>query len=104
PGEAYYLPFRHRPHRPAQQELLPDSAPPSAADASAAIRNLPTIDSAEMAPLRALLEDPTVRKTAQNSKFDTLVLRRAGVRLAGVDFDTMIASYVLDPGRRSHGL
>lgn len=105
PGEAYYLPFRHRPHRPAQQELLPDSAPPSAADASAAaIRNLPPIDSAEMAPLRALLEDPTVRKTAQNSKFDTLVLRRAGVRLAGVDFDTMIASYVLDPGRRSHGL
>ncbi len=105
PGEAYYLPFRHRPHRPAQHELLPDSAPPSAADASAAaIRNLPPIGSAEMAPLRALLEDPTVRKTAQNSKFDTLALRRAGVRLAGVDFDTMIASYVLDPGRRSHGL
>ncbi|HEX6808787.1 MAG TPA: DNA polymerase I [Gemmatimonadaceae bacterium] len=105
PGEAYYLPFRHRPHRPAQHELLPDSAPPSAADASAgAIRNLPPIGSAEMAPLRALLEDPAVRKTAQNSKFDTLALRRAGVRLAGVDFDTMIASYVLDPGRRSHGL
>jgi len=104
PGEAYYLPFRHRPHRPAQHELLPDSAPPSAADASAAIRNLPAIDSTELAPLRALLEDPMVRKTAQNSKFDTLVLRRAGVRLAGVDFDTMIASYVLDPGRRSHGL
>jgi len=104
PGEAYYLPFRHRPHRPAQHELLPDSAPPSAADASASIRNLPAIDSAELAPLRALLEDPRVRKTAQNSKFDTLVLRRAGVRLAGVDFDTMIASYVLDPGRRSHGL
>lgn len=104
PGEAYYLPFRHRPHQLAQHELLPDSAPPSAADASAAIRNLPAFDSAEMAPLRALLEDPTVRKTAQNSKFDTLVLRRAGVRLAGVDFDAMIASYVLDPGRRSHGL
>ena len=104
PGEAYYLPFRHRPHRPAQHELLPDSAPPSAADASASIRNLPAIDSAELAPLCALLEDPRVRKTAQNSKFDTLVLRRAGVRLAGVDFDTMIASYVLDPGRRSHGL
>jgi len=104
PGEAYYLPFRHRPHRPAQHELLPDSAPPSAAGASASIRNLPAIDSAELAPLRALLEDPRVRKTAQNSKFDTLVLRRAGVRLAGVDFDTMIASYVLDPGRRSHGL
>ena len=45
-----------------------------------------------------------LRKTAQNSKYDILVLRRAGVRLQGLDFDTMLASYVLDPGRRSHGL
>ena len=105
PGEAYYLPFRHRPHRPAQQELLPDSAPASAADASAAaIRNLPPLDTDAMAPLRALLEAPGLRKTAHNAKYDSLVLRRAGVSLAGVDFDTMIASYVLDPGRRSHGL
>ena len=67
-------------------------------------RNLPAIDSPEMAPLRDLLEDPAVHKTAQNAKFDILVLRRAGIRLAGLDFDTMLASYVLDPGRRSHGL
>jgi DNA polymerase-1 len=33
-----------------------------------------------------------------------LVLRRAGIDLKGLDFDTMLASYVLDPGRRSHGL
>jgi DNA polymerase-1 len=103
PGEAYYLPFRHRVRRPAQQELLPD-APPSDAAAEAAIRNLPPLTSDALAPLRALLEDPTIRKTAQNAKFDMLALRRAGVRLAGVDFDTMIASYVLDPGRRAHGL
>src|SRR6185312_6778312 len=103
PGEAYYLPFRHRSRRPAQQELLPNDA--TVADAgAAAIRNLPPLTSDELAPLRALLEDPTVRKTVQNAKYDMLVLRRAGVMLAGVDFDTMIASYVLDPGRRSHGL
>jgi len=105
PGEAYYLPFRHRAHRPAQQELLPDAAQTAAADAAAAaIRNLPPITSPELAPLRALLEDPTIRKTAQNAKYGTLALRRAGVRLVGVDFDTMIASYVLDPGRRAHGM
>lgn len=106
PGEAYYLPFRHRAHRPAQHELLPDAAPTAAADAATAatIRNLPPLTSDEMAPFRALLEDSTVRKTAQNAKFDMLALRRAGVRIAGVDFDTMIASYVLDPGRRAHGL
>ncbi|HKV50915.1 MAG TPA: DNA polymerase I [Gemmatimonadaceae bacterium] len=105
PGEAFYLPFRHRAHRPAQQELLPDDAQTTSADAAAAaIRNLPPLTSLELAPLRAVLEDPSVRKTAQNAKYATLVLRRAGVRLAGIDFDTMIASYVLDPGRRAHGL
>ncbi len=81
-GEAYYLPFRHR--EPT--------------------RNLPPILSPELAPFRAILEDPGIPKTAQNAKYDLLVLRRAGVRLAGLDFDPMIASYVLDPGRRSHGL
>jgi len=68
------------------------------------IRNLPPLNSPEMQPLRALLADPTIRKTAQNAKYDVLVLRSMGVKLAGLDFDTMLASYVLDPGRRSHGL
>jgi len=58
----------------------------------------------EMKQLRDLLEDPTVRKAGQNSKYDMLVLRKAGIDLQGLDFDTMLASYVLDPGRRSHGL
>src|SRR6185436_4557367 len=66
--------------------------------------NLPPISSPEMAPLRELLEDASVKKTAQNGKYQTLVLRGAGLELRGVDFDTMIASYVLDPGRRSHDL
>ena len=68
------------------------------------VNNLPPLSSPEMEPLRALLEDETVRKTAQNAKYDVLVLRRAGVSLRGLDFDPMLASYVLDPGRRSHGL
>src|SRR5437763_12870628 len=57
-----------------------------------------------MAPLKALIEDQTVKKTAQNAKYDLLALRVAGVSLRGLDFDTMVASYVLDPGRRTHGL
>src|SRR2546430_13566095 len=32
------------------------------------------------------------------------VLRRHGVELAGVVYDSMLASFVLDPARRSHGL
>ena len=69
-----------------------------------AVRNLPHIHAEEMAPLRELLEDPAVRKTAQSAKYDLLAFRCAGLRLRGVDFDTMLASYLLAPERRSHGL
>lgn len=68
------------------------------------VRNLPPLTSEEMRPLRDLLEDPGVKKAAQNAKYDLLVLRKAGVNIRGLDFDTMLASYLLDPGRRSHGL
>ena len=68
------------------------------------VKNLPPLDDPAMAPLRALLEDPTVPKVAQNAKYDMLVLRRAGITLGGLVSDTMLSSYVLDPGRRSHGL
>ncbi|HEX6938150.1 MAG TPA: DNA polymerase I [Longimicrobiales bacterium] len=97
PGEAFYLPFAHR--APAAPAL--DAA--GAGDAGA-VRNLPPLTSPEMRPLAAMLEDPAVRKIGQNLKYDLLVLRRAGVELRGIEFDTMIASYVLDPGRREHGM
>jgi DNA polymerase I len=74
------------------------------ADGQPAVVNLPAITDPRMASLRGLLEDPSVSKTMQNAKFDVLLLRRAGVHVRGLTFDTMVASYVLDPGRRSHGL
>ena len=54
--------------------------------------------------LRPVLEDPAVEKIGQNLKYDMIVLRNAGVRLAGVRFDTMVASYLLDAGGRNHNL
>src|SRR5439155_578803 len=39
-----------------------------------------------------------------NIKYDWLVLRRAGIELAGVVYDSLLASFVLDPGRRSHAI
>ncbi len=54
--------------------------------------------------LGPLLADAGRKKIGQNLKFDTWILTRHGMPLAGPRFDTMIASYVLDPGRRSHGL
>src|SRR5207249_3619008 len=47
---------------------------------------------------------PAVPKAGHNVKYDWLVLRRAGVDLAGVAYDSMLASFVLDPGRRSHAI
>ena len=54
--------------------------------------------------LRPLLEDPEVEKVGQNLKYDMIVLRAAGVELAGLAYDTMVASYLLDAGRRNHNL
>ncbi|NIA22339.1 MAG: DNA polymerase I, partial [Anaerolineaceae bacterium] len=43
-------------------------------------------------------------KVAHNAKFDLAVLATAGITVRGPLFDTMIASYLLDPGSRRHGL
>jgi DNA polymerase-1 len=51
-----------------------------------------------------LLEDPQRPKCGQNAKYDMLVMSRYGVNMAGVVFDTMIASYLLNPTSRQHNL
>jgi DNA polymerase-1 len=47
--------------------------------------------------LRPILESADYPKALQNAKFDRLVLRCQGIKLAGVVFDSMLASYVLNP-------
>ncbi|MGD9285407.1 MAG: DNA polymerase I, partial [Desulfobacterales bacterium] len=54
--------------------------------------------------LKPILEDPTIKKIGQNIKYDWIVLTRHGVKLDGVVFDTMIASYLLNPSKRAHNL
>ena len=39
-----------------------------------------------------------------HAKRDRVVLERLGVRVAGLAFDALIASYLLDPGRRAYAL
>jgi DNA polymerase I len=50
------------------------------------------------------LADGAIAKIGHNIKFDCLVLEANGYSVDGVAFDTMIASYCLDPERRSHSL
>lgn len=54
--------------------------------------------------LRPVLEDPARPKCGHNLKYDLLVLRRAGVEMQGMEFDSMIASYLIDASRSSHGM
>jgi DNA polymerase I len=53
--------------------------------------------------LKPILESATYPKVLQNAKFDRLVFKNQGVNLQGVVFDTMLASYVLNPDN-SHNL
>jgi len=50
--------------------------------------------------LRPILESENYPKALQNAKFDRSILRCQGIKLAGVVFDTMLASYVLDPEQK----
>ncbi|MFP4416793.1 MAG: DNA polymerase I [Chitinispirillaceae bacterium] len=54
--------------------------------------------------LRSMLESEAVDKIGQNLKYDYQVFRNYGIVCKGLTFDTMIAAYLLDPGKRRHGL
>jgi DNA polymerase-1 len=82
PGEAYYVPLGHD-YLGAPAQIPRDRA---------------------LAILRPVLEDPDIRKTGQNIKYDLIVLQREGLRLAGISRDTMVLSYLLEPNWGKHGL
>jgi len=85
PGQAWYVPM--------------NLDPPIIEDAFGAWRG-----EAVLEHLRPLLEDPRIAKCGQNIKYDMMVLRTSGVRMAGVRTDTMIAAYLLEPQRRERNL
>ena len=63
----------------------------------------PDISSKEaFAALKPLLENPALGKVGHDLKFDLMMLAHEGIELKGLEFDTMLADYVLDPTRSSH--
>jgi DNA polymerase-1 len=82
PDEGYYVPVAHTGE--GHEEQLPREK--------------------VLALLKPVLESDSIAKVGQNLKYDLQVLHRAGIRLEGVRFDTMIAAYLVNPNRRSHGL
>jgi DNA polymerase-1 len=82
PDEAFYIPCAHDyPEAPEQLELKK-----------------------VLSQLKPVLENPDVKKIGQNIKYDWMVLKRHGINLAGVIFDTMLASYLINPSKRAHNL
>lgn len=82
PDEAFYIPCSHDyPGVPEQPDIT-------------AVLNL----------LKHVLENSDIKKIGQNIKYDWIVLARYGINLAGVMFDTMLASYLLNPSKRAHNL
>jgi len=57
-----------------------------------------------LAALKPILQDPERSIVGQNIKYDALVLRRNGVEIAAIGFDTMVAAYLVNPDRGPHNL
>ncbi|WP_419419876.1 DNA polymerase I [Legionella sp. D16C41] len=51
---------------------------------------------ATFAALKSILENQAISKIGHNLKYDYNILKNYGIHLAGISFDTMLASYVLD--------
>lgn len=54
--------------------------------------------------LRPLLENAEIGKIGHNIKYDLIVLKRAGIEVAGIVMDTMVGSYLTNPSRLRHNL
>ena len=80
PGTAYYLPLGHHAIGEPSQKLEGQMA---------------VEDAREL--LRPLLGNPDIKKVGQNLKYDLQILRAWGVQVAGVEADTLLESYLIDP-------
>jgi DNA polymerase-1 len=82
PHRAFYLPLRH--------------------DYSNAPEQIPKKKAFHL--LEEVFTDPKIKKIGQNIKYDFIVLHREGLTLQGIDLDTMVLSYLLEPNWGKHNL
>ena len=77
PGRAFYVPVRH-------------TTGPNVSDALVILKNT--------------LEDESIPKIGHNLKYDILIVRQEGIHVKGALYDTMLASYLLNPNKPDHSL
>ncbi len=54
--------------------------------------------------IKKMLEDSEILKTGHNIKYDLIILKNEGINMQGISFDTMLASYLLNPNKTNHNL
>ncbi len=59
---------------------------------------------AVLAALKPIFEDARIKKVGQNLKYDYSVLKQAGITLQGIEFDTMLESYLLNSTANRHDM
>ena len=79
PKKAYYVPLMHTEEKTLDREYA-------------------------LKELKPVFEDKKIKKIGQNIKYEKVVLLNYGIDLASISFDTMVASYLLNPSRMNHGL
>ncbi|MBM7072577.1 DNA polymerase I [Shewanella sp. 202IG2-18] len=57
-----------------------------------------------VAKLKPILENPAIKKIGQNLKYDIAILANVGIELKGVEFDTMLESYVFNSVASRHDM
>lgn len=81
-GRAYYIPFGH------SYEGVPEQ-----------------LDRGEVLRIASgILGDPGIPKIGHNLKYDIGMLRQEGVAVQGTLYDTMLASYLINPNKPGHSL
>ncbi len=82
PGQAAYVPVAHD-YDDAPKQLTRDEVLPK---------------------LKPLLEDSKQKKLGQNLKYDRMVLSHYDIDMQGIEYDTMLESYVLDSTATRHDM
>ncbi len=54
--------------------------------------------------IRPLLENSNIAKMGHNIKYDYIVMKNTGIRMKGIAFDTMLASYLMNPNKNNHNM
>ena len=99
PGKACYIPVGHD-----EGALVTDGDEESNDDLFAGASAGQLSAAAVLDALKPLLENESIKKTGQNIKYEMVILARNGIDLKGADFDTMVASYLLNPSKLRHNL